>query len=235
MRTSLPKNSALAVAAVAALALSLTACNGDDDASSSASAGAATATSAVSGGSDQSTSPTAGSGSAGSSAAADSGSGSGAKEGSGDGSGSGSGEGTGHGGITSDAECAVASMRLSLSEAGSSYTEMLQATNTGSAECTLTAAPTITYPEAPAALPTEGKGPQYPIRLAPGASAYSAIALDTENNAASHREKQLFIAQIGQDGHVTLDTPGVGLLLGDKSSVTYWWDTSAKAMTDGEG
>ncbi|MCN9240293.1 DUF4232 domain-containing protein [Streptomyces sp. RY43-2] len=233
MRTSLPKNSALAVAAVAALALSLTACNGDDDASSSASAGATAATSSVSGGSDQSASPTAGSGSGGSSDSSGSSSGSGSKEGSGDGAGAD--EGTGHGGITSDAECELASMRLSFSEAGSSYTEMLQATNTGSAECTLTAAPTITYPDAPAALPTEGKGPQYPIRLAPGASAYSAIGLDTDNNAASHREKQLFIAQIGQDGHVTVDTPGVGLLLGDKSSVTYWWDTSAKAMTDGEG
>ena len=232
MRISLPKNSALAVAAVAALALSLTACNGDDKASSSASADTS-ASSSASGDSDQSASPTAGSGSGSGGSSAASGSNSGSSPGSGKGSGSGSGSGKG---VTSDPECALGTMSLSLSEGGSAYTEMLKATNTGASECTLTAAPTVTYPSASAALPTAGKAPQYPIRLRPGASAYAAIGLATQENAASHREKQLFIAQIGQDGHSTLNVPGpAGLLLGDNSSVTYWWDNSAKAMTDGEG
>ncbi|MGW7003861.1 DUF4232 domain-containing protein [Streptomyces sp. NPDC054933] len=123
--------------------------------------------------------------------------------------------------------CTLNTSRIRLQDTGGTApVALLTLTNTGSRQCAVYGAPIVSDPAAGRNLPVnKNTVPQSVVELAPGHTAYAAIALSTN---ASHRAKTLNVTLTtkdggGTDGHVTVASPGsAGLGLDDQSQVTYW-------------
>ncbi|MCX4549076.1 DUF4232 domain-containing protein [Streptomyces sp. NBC_01387] len=199
----------------------------DSSASSSSSSGKESDTSASTGG--KSGSSAQGSGSSGTSGTSgNTGGTSGSSSGKGGTSGSSSGKG--------DATCTTDDTKIALVETGGTLPVILiKAVNASGGRCDIYGFPTVGYPGAQAAIgANEDSKPQAVVTLAPGQSAYAAIALPS--GAHTHREKTLTISLHGRDmgpidGQTTVTAPGAaGLALSDSSMVTYWQSSEESAL-----
>ncbi|WP_055700457.1 DUF4232 domain-containing protein [Streptomyces silaceus] len=140
-------------------------------------------------------------------------------------------------GTPAEGDCTLGRMTVTLEETGGTLPAVvLKATNRSGEVCTVHGAPFVGDTTAGTDLRTTGSPPRSVIRIAPGRSAYAAIALATGQGAQDHRTKTVNITLATEDGkgtrgHAAVRSPGpVGLALNAESSVTYWHTTAAAAQ-----
>ncbi|MEV5978709.1 DUF4232 domain-containing protein [Streptomyces sp. NPDC052114] len=140
-------------------------------------------------------------------------------------------------GTPGEGDCRLGRMTVTLEETGGALPAvLLKATNRSGEACTVHGAPFVADTTAGTDLRTIGSPPRSVVRVAPGRSAYAAIALATGEGAEDHRTKTVNITLATEDGegtrgHAAVRSPGpVGLALNTDSSVTYWHTTAARAQ-----
>ncbi|MFE9885463.1 DUF4232 domain-containing protein [Streptomyces scopuliridis] len=114
---------------------------------------------------------------------------------------------------------------------------LLTVTNTGNKNCDAYYAPALRFDDAQAATQIiEDSKPQAVVTLAPGESAYAAIALGGPG-APDIPVKQLTVHFMGRDNQGSVGSPSgpltlpAGTLIADNTSVTYWQRDMADALT----
>lgn len=235
MRSTRRTSARIAASAVAIVAaFSLTACQNDDTAQGSSQAPAAEASEATqkpaeSGADQNSTEKPSDSSQGQDSAGAESGGNASAGKNTDSGT-SGSGA---SGGSSSDGKetvtCTTANTKITVSEVTRPINHlMVTATNTGSVACNAFNAPYLRFDHGQAAVPfIEDSKPQAVVTIAPGESAYAAIATSGDGeNGRDATDLDLNFANSAGDGSVgaskSLTIPGGSVYIDDSHQVTYW-------------
>lgn len=137
------------------------------------------------------------------------------------------------GGSSSDGKktvtCTTANTKITVSEVTRPINHlMVTATNTGSVACNAFNAPYLRFDQGQAAVPfIEASKPQAVTTIAPGESAYAAIATSGDGeNGRDATELSLSFANAAGDGSVgaskSLAIPGDSVYIDDSHQVTYW-------------